>query len=397
MNVGEAAALPGGTIAIAPVSFNLGIVSLNLNLKIKYFSDGSLLVQEAKTNASKGIHANFFITFLIGNCQFIFRVPKIVFFGVAEAVNFVLLEKKLMINNLQTIPSAQINVEKWNACVAKNNAPIYLQYAYLNTMANNWTGLVINDYEAVMPICFRKKMGITYSYSPAFVQQLGWVGQIKISWQEIEKAIFGVVKYGDVMLNHSNHFEAIRTIAKTNFVINLNKNYEEIYSNYKNDLKQNLKKAIKENLVYTANNNIDEAIDLYKDFYSNRMKGLSAKDYSNFKMLCLLFHQTNNCLLRQIVNNKNELLAVALLLKDENRIYNLANSTTAAGRNTEANHFLIDSILKEFANTNLIFDFEGSDLPGVKTFYQKFGAVDEPYFHWHFNKLPWWIKWVKND
>ena len=96
-----------------------------------------------------------------------------------------------------------------------------------------------------------------------------------------------------------------------------------------------------------------------------------------------------------IKKQKHELLAIALLLKDDNRIYNLANSTTTLGRKTEANHFLIDNILKEFANTTFIFDFEGSDLAGVKIFYQKFGAVEEPYFHWHFNNLPWWIKWMK--
>ena len=300
-----------------------------------------------------------------------------------------------MKNNFQIIPSSKINAAKWDECVLKHKASIYASSIYLNTMANYWMGIVLNDYEAVMPICYRKKFGIVYSYVPAFMQQLGWIGEMNIEWKEIEKYVFDFVKYGDVMLNSNNKFLDLQVETKSNFIIDLNNSYENIYTNYKSDLKQNLKKAAKEDFFYYASNDINEAIALYKKFYGNRMNGLSAKDFSNFKNLCSTLQQTNNCIVREVKNNNNELLAIALLLKDDNRIYNLANSTTTLGRKTEANHFLIDSILKEFVNTNLIFDFEGSDLAGVKSFYQKFGAVDEPYFHWHFNELPWWIRWAK--
>jgi hypothetical protein len=297
--------------------------------------------------------------------------------------------------NLQTIPSSQINSQKWDACVAKHKAPIYCSFIYLNTMADNWFGIVVNDYEAIMPVCYRKKMGIVYSYVPSFMQQLGWIGNANIDWIAIEKAVLSFVNYGDIMLNHNNHFEAINHHKKSNLIIDLSKPHTAIYENYKTDLKQNLKKAAKEQFVYQSSNNIHQAINLYQAFYANRMNGLSKADFKNFKTLCETLANQNNCLVREVLNNNNELLAIALLLKDENRIYNLANSTTDLGRKSEANHFLIDRILKEFSNTNLIFDFEGSDLPGVKQFYQKFGAIDEPYFHWHFNNLPWWIKWAK--
>jgi hypothetical protein len=65
------------------------------------------------------------------------------------------------------------------------------------------------------------------------------------------------------------------------------------------------------------------------------------------------------------------------------------NTTTSEGRKVEANHYLVDSVIKEFAGTSLTFDFEGSDLPGVKSFYENFGAVNEPYFIVKYNNLPW--------
>jgi len=71
------------------------------------------------------------------------------------------------------------------------------------------------------------------------------------------------------------------------------------------------------------------------------------------------------------------------------------NSTTAAGRKTEANHFLFDNIFKEFAGSQLIFDFEGSDIAGVKSFYEKFGVINQLYYKLHFNHLPFPLNKLK--
>jgi hypothetical protein len=271
-------------------------------------------------------------------------------------------------------------------------AKIYSKYEYLNSMADNWVGIVLNDYEAVFPVCYRRKLGITYCYTPAFIQHFEFIG-IDDNWNKIKKSILEFVSFGDIMLNHYSTFEHLPT--KANFILNLNNSYETIFNNYKSDLKQNLKKAAKENLIYIESNDVKNAIELYKKIYSSRMGGTNENDFANFAELCNTFHQTGNCIIREVKNSNNNLLATTLLLKDNHRLYNLANSTTDLGRKTEANHFLMDRILNEFAGTNMIFDFEGSDLPGVKTFYQKFGAINEPYFHWHFNHLPWWIKWAK--
>lgn len=294
-----------------------------------------------------------------------------------------------MINHFQIISSNQINPNAWDACIEQYQAPIYLKYNYLTAMSFKWVGLVLEDYKGIMPICLKKKWGIIYSYAPAFIQQLGWVGE-PIDFRILEKTIYDFVQYGDIMFNHQHQFLSQELQVKTNLIISLNTPYDTIFDNYSSDLKQNLKKASKENLVYLTSNEIPQAIGLYKSFYADRLEKTTQQDFDNFLNLCLQLNKTDNCFVRKVVNTQNELLSIALLLKDENRIYNIANSTTILGRKTASNHFLIDSILKEFANSNFIFDFEGSDLPGVKLFYENFGALNQPYFHWHFNKL-WFL------
>jgi hypothetical protein len=61
----------------------------------------------------------------------------------------------------------------------------------------------------------------------------------------------------------------------------------------------------------------------------------------------------------------------------------------------EANHFLFDQLIREFAGQDLILDFEGSDLPGVARFYQKFGPQNQPFSFWKSNRLPAVMRWWK--
>ena len=294
-----------------------------------------------------------------------------------------------MLTKPKLISSQHINSQLWDDCIIQHKAHIYLKYKYLNAMSANWVGLVLDNYSGIMPICFKQKFGIRYSYTPAFIQQLGWVGE-PIEIEILEKTIYDFVQYGDFMFNYQHKFSLPKLQEKTNLIIPLHTSYENIYSNYSSDLKQNLKKAAKENLVYLSSNEIPQAISTYKNFYADRLVKTTQQDFDHFLNLCLQLNETENCLVRKVLNNNNELLAIALLLKDDFRIYNIANSTTELGRKTAANHFLIDSILKEFSNSNLIFDFEGSDIEGVKSFYQNFGALNQHYFHWHFNKL-WFL------
>lgn len=295
---------------------------------------------------------------------------------------------------IDIIPSHEIDEQKWNACIQMSKYPlIYAKSYYLNCMADDWHGIVLNDYKAVMPVPWRKKYRIRYCYDVPFIQQLGIFSSVNENCEALFlNKLFEFCKYGDY---HFNHINDLNATERNNFIVDLSQNYISIYSNYKDDLVNNLKKAAKQELIYSSDHQYKTAIELYRSTYGERFKNVLAKDYNNFEKLCAYLSQANNVIIRSVINSANQLLSIALLLKDEHRIYNMMNTTTEEGRRTEANHFLIDEILKEFAGTNLIFDFEGSDIPGVKTFYEKFGAVNQPYFSMHFNRLAAPVKWFK--
>jgi len=177
-------------------------------------------------------------------------------------------------------------------------------------------------------------------------------------------------------------------------VIPLERPTEEIRNHYRSDLKENIRKAEKLSLVY-GHGSVQEAVTHYREQYGSRMQQVQAADYQRFQLLGESLQQKEQCLVRSVRDQEGELLAIALLLKDNRRIYNLMNTTLPGGRNKEANHWLIDRIIQEFSGQPLLLDMEGSELPGVKNFYESFGAVAQPYFHYHDNRLPWPLRLLK--
>lgn len=296
-----------------------------------------------------------------------------------------------MSTRIRLLPSSEIHRDRWNEAV--RDAPVYCQYDYLNLMCDHWSALVAGDYAGIVALPWRKRYGIRYLYEPAFIQQLGCVGAISL--QDLQQ-LFTSFKYGDLLFNHRNTAiaAACKASQRTNLVIDLTNGYHPIASSYRKDLQQNLARAARHHLQ-VQEGNIEEVIALYRLLYHERFSNVREVDYVRFASLCNEWLQTGQCLVRRITNEQGELLSAGIFLKDSHRIYNMMNATTAAGRGLEANPFLLDAVIREFAGRNLVFDFEGSDIAGVKAFYEKFGAVEEPYFHLHYNRLPFPLRLLK--
>jgi len=77
---------------------------------------------------------------------------------------------------------------------------------------------------------------------------------------------------------------------------------------------------------------------------------------------------------------ENKLIASAFFIEENNRLTHLFSATTLSGRNFGAISFLFDDIVKNNANKNIIFDFEGSMIPNVSRFFKSFGAQKINYY-----------------
>ena len=280
----------------------------------------------------------------------------------------------------------EVDFKKYNNCISKAlNSRIYAYSWYLDIVADkNWDILVLNDYEAVMPLPKRKKYFINYIFLPAWVQQLGVFSINEISEDLIKSFIHEIpkkFKLIDVFFNSENFFRHKNLALRVNYILSLNKPYEAIIKNYKKGRKSSIKQAQKNDLEVAENYSHREIINLFKINKGVKLNK-SNIDYNILNTLieAALLLNMAECL--AVLNNKKELIGGALFLKNNQRLTYLFSSINKEGREKQAMSFLIDYVNKKFSNSEYIFDFEGSMISEIALFFKSFGAEKETYYHY---------------
>jgi hypothetical protein len=303
------------------------------------------------------------------------------------------------LKSIQYLQRAQIDIVKWDQCIeTAPNGLIYGYSFYLDHMAENWDALVLEDYEAVMPLPWKKKWGIRYVYTPMFLQRLGVFGSNIDSSieQDFYKRAANHFSFIDLMTNASVYGQSWKTRQRNNFIIPINRSYVEIRQHYSAECTKNIRKAVNRNCSFTRDITIGQVIDLFRDAYGHYSPQINDEIYQRLSGLAETAIAHEKLMVCGVKDAKDQtILFGALIFIFGNRLYYIAGAPTKAGRNARATYYFIDQLLKQFAGNPLVFDFEGSDIPEVAAFYNRFGPQQETYYHSMYNGLPWWIRWAK--
>ncbi|MGB1307216.1 MAG: hypothetical protein ACPG5G_06590, partial [Flavobacteriales bacterium] len=265
---------------------------------------------------------------------------------------------------IQYIAYNNLDYEKWDKCIIGSiNGSVYAKSWYLDIVCEQWDALVLNDYEAVMPLPKRKKWGITYIYQPFMCQQLGvFHKQESYCVDDFISAIPKEILHFNFNLNTHNSSTICVSRSNVNYLLPLDKNIEELRANYSKSHLKNLRRANKHNL------SIATVPDSAKQFSKN--KRLLASSFMNLKQFELELNVINTSL----ELGKGEIFSVkgsqgnccsVFVINDNKRLYLLSSYSNEEGKRKSAYFFLLDYIFSLEKFRGFVFDFEGSNLEGV--------------------------------
>lgn len=300
---------------------------------------------------------------------------------------------------IRYVPYNEIDFIKWDHCIAAaSNGLIYGHSYYLDHMARQWDALVWNDYEAVMPLTWHRKYGIAYLYQPFLTAQLGVFGNELNTHllQAFLQAIPEKFRYWDIYLNHHNLFApgGFHLYKRKNYVLNLDRGYADLYDNYRENIRRNIKKAEQLGCKPIIDFDVEKVITLAEAQmrgYSNE----SADNVERFRKLYHYLHGRQQAITYGIVSAKEELIATCIFTFSHNRAYYILVGNHPNGRTLGASHSLIDAFIRDNADKKIFLDFEGSDIRNLAFFYSSFGAHEENYSAIKLNRLPFYLKWLK--
>lgn len=294
---------------------------------------------------------------------------------------------------LQILPARQIDRLRWDACVeADATANIYLYSWFLDGLAESWFGVVLHGYQAVMPLPTKTRFGFSMVALPPFIQKLGIAGHYDdaefrqmVDVAEHFRRLFIYAAPQDRLATHSE------TRLRTNFTIPLHADYDRIAAKYNPSCRKNIQKATHRGCQLVTEVSVGHVIEKYRQAYG-KLAGYSEAHYVRLDAVLKAAAARGHVWAAGVKNESGSLVYAGLLLVDCRRVYYYLGAPNELGRQMRATYFFIDAALRRFSGSPKVFDFEGSDIPSVATFYQSFGSEIEPYYAFYANRYPRFIR-----
>ncbi len=317
---------------------------------------------------------------------------------------------------LRYLKHSEIDFALWDACIRESpNGLIYALSWYLNIVSPGWDAIVkVTDgiYELVMPLPVARKFGIRFLKQPILTQQLGVFSPEPISadtWQQIRELLrqnFRVIsRYAFNTANQESlKLEIPGVICQTypTYHLDLHKTYAEIFGGYKKARKWRVNQAKKNALTVKPAENITTLFELFETHTAGKIYGFVGEGYT-YKLVQELYAQakaTNTGEIYEVLNEHNEVLAMAFFTFFNRKIIYLFSTTTEVGRKLGAIPFLLDAMFEKYAGSGYTFDFEaprpdGHGAKPIIDFYESFGPAKVFFVTLSFEDLPLPLKLLK--
>ena len=291
-------------------------------------------------------------------------------------------------NNIRFFKRSEINDVLWNELINQsvNSLPYALSW-YLDAVAENWGALVLNDYQAVMPVVWLTKLGVKCLYQPYYCQQLGVFSTAALAkdlQKDFLKAAADKFPYVNINLNAGVDVIANETglNPKKNLLLALNKTYDEIFRHYNQNHKRNIAKGSKNKLRFFEDTDLISFQAFYLGNVNRAKENFKHRHETIFKKLTAKLLSINTGHIFSAITAEGDLVAAVLIIKHQKRLVGIINTSSAEGKKAGASHFLFDQIIKKYAGSDLVLDFEGSSIPTIARFYEGFGAYEEVFFNY---------------
>jgi hypothetical protein len=303
---------------------------------------------------------------------------------------------------LTYLKHSEINKVRWDEALKSfPNALVYASTWYLDSVTNDqWDAIISSDYNWLMPIPLKKKMGVNYLPTPVFVQQLGIFGPEKVS-SEMSNHFFNMIlkkcPFIEFQINFNNeapNLEGFGTRTRTNLILNLLQDKSKLNEKYSDNIKRNLKKAEQAKLRFNTTS-VRSIIKLFQEDKAQELKGFKTEWYNFLDKLYNVSALRSYGACYGAYDPSGNLLAGMFVVEWNGRATFIFSGNSISGKECGAMPALINHYLQNAPVSIHTFDFEGSDNEGLQRFYRSFGAVESNYVHLKLNRLPFYMRWIK--
>lgn len=309
-------------------------------------------------------------------------------------------------------PADAIDPRRWDAFVRESpQASVYALHGYASAIRPGWRALIVRKgetWKAVMPLAVSKKWRYQAVLQPFFAQHWGVMFAPAPTSLSHQKRCLQLVleELQDVELfavNFSPRFAYPLPFYWENYQLHTRYTYQLSLTPTTTELWQQLAASLKRQVMKAERNGCllvpIEPRDLMALIRQNKSEGkdlLGEADPRTFETLCTYALASGLGTLKGLRAASGQLLAGALFVDFlGERLYLQGAFLPGKGDSGAMSSLMWQALLDAKAHECHVFDFEGSMISGIESFFRKFGAQPVPYLHIYRNKLPTLIQWIR--
>jgi len=264
-----------------------------------------------------------------------------------------------------------IDKKKWDDCIEQsaNRMPYALSW-WLDAVCPEWKALISDDYRAVMPLTHGHKYGIDYLYQPYFTQQLGIFSANGLSGElvsEFTSKIPEKYRYIRIQFNTENRIDQkeFSLSFRKNFLLDLTPDAPELAASYHRNCRRNVQKAIHAGITVRPGPGATVFTHYIRRHLDKKLTGSMSGFYPALNRVTLASILNGTGEIKGAYSLTGELLAVGWFITTLGRCLFQVCASTPKGRQSKAMYLLVDHMIMKHAGTGLVFDFAGSNIPGI--------------------------------
>jgi hypothetical protein len=299
---------------------------------------------------------------------------------------------------------------EWDDLIDRSPHGTIFHYSWwLQTTAADVRILVVrNEHGTVvagLPIPFQRRPGLRLLHSPILTPYLGPVFDLSGIEGTCDRLYF-MRSLGELLAQSVKSFDSFRYVAGAcapdlqgflwagfrvqlafTFRFSSTNSPDQITAGMTRTHLQKLKKALRLNLTVTRDEGLEDLIFLNrKTFEKQHLKPVCSPDF--LSRLWNAAHSQGKAHLYVVRTSDDKPAAALLTVNDKRTTYQIVSGVNSELRDVPAAYLVLWTALQDAIAAGRDFDFEGSSIRGVESFYRRWGANAMPI--WRIEKSGSW-------
>lgn len=281
---------------------------------------------------------------------------------------------------IRLIPRNEISVEKWQLLEQDAEYPIFSSIWYLDAVSPEWQAFVLNDYELVLPILFKKKFGIKYALHPLLVRSFEILGESNAKKSQFLKMILSQFDFYSINLKDisDSNLNQVYIENRSFQFLSFEENLVKTISNFSENTRRKIKQFENSNAKIEEISDSNQLSELFRQEKGSQFGNFNRDTYLKLDNLVELSRKLKIGYLFA-TKTENEILSLGFFILYNKHLLYVKGVVTENGKKIGAMQAIFNFVISKFHDQAKGLDFGGSNEVGLANFNKRFGAEDRNY------------------